>query len=383
MLAAPHEEAALDALKTPTELGESLIRRRHQIAVLELMWSVDAARFLRTKEYEREGFNTAYDYLRVNCHLTAPQVIERCDIGEQLDKIPQTVMAMMEGEIGFGHVVAIAKTADALAKSPTASPFDEAPALKHAREETVGRLHYTCLHLRHALDPQGYAKNEAEVVDMRSLEIKSGGDGMASVNGFLDSAGAAALRQALEPLAKRSGKDDRRKRDRRLADALVELASGARPAQLQVTASLETLMGLAGAPAGEMEFSLPIGARTIERIACDCSVVRVLLGADSAVIDVGRSKRIVGPAQKRALVARDGGCRWPGCDRSALWSEAHHLVYWINGGSTELDNLVLLCYRHHRMVHEGNWQLVKCEDGRLLTIPPATPMRSGWARGPD
>jgi hypothetical protein len=120
----------------------------------------------------------------------------------------------------------------------------------------------------------------------------------------------------------------------------------------------------------------------VERMACDCSIVRVLLGADSAVIDVGRSTPRVSPSMKRGLRARDGHCRWPGCDRPAAWSDAHHLFHWIKGGETRLDNLVLLCYHHHRKVHEGGWQVVKCDDGTLLTIPP--PMRfRPWSRGPD
>ncbi len=70
-----------------------------------------------------------------------------------------------------------------------------------------------------------------------------------------------------------------------------------------------------------------------------------------------------------------------GCDRPPYWSEGHHLLHWIKGGPTELDNLVLLCYRHHRNVHEGGWRVVK-SDGQLLTIPPPTRFRP-WSRGPD
>ncbi len=112
--------------------------------------------------------------------------------------------------------------------------------------------------------------------------------------------------------------------------------------QIQVTSSLETLLGLAGAPAAEMEFALPISAKTVERFACDCAVTRVLLGSESTVIDVGRAKRTVSGPARRALNARDGHCRWPGCERHAKRSAAHHLVHWINGGSTNLDNLILL-----------------------------------------
>src|SRR5207245_10016532 len=158
------------------------------------------------------------------------------------------------------------------------------------------------LHLRHALDAQGYAEEEEEVVEKRSLEISSGGAGMVSVNGYLDSAGAAVLRKALEPLARKAGKEDRRKRRQRLADALVELATAGKPAQIQVTASIETLMGLAGAPAAEMEFSLPISGKVVERMACDCSVVRVLLADGSRVFAVGRATPEVSAGRRRDLV---------------------------------------------------------------------------------
>ena len=188
--------------------------------------------------------------------------------------------------------------------------------------------------------------------------------------GKLDAVGGATLRTALEPLARPCGKDDDRRRERRLADAMVELAhhaldTGAIPqtagqrAHLQITAAYETVIGKLGAPAGEIEFSLPISANCIERYACDCSVTRVLLGADSAVVNVGHAIRKPHGATRRALLIRDRQCTWPGCDRPANWTEAHHLKHWIRGGPTDLDNLVLLCHRHHWMVHEGGWQLVK------------------------
>jgi hypothetical protein len=101
------------------------------------------------------------------------------------------------------------------------------------------------------------------------------------------------------------------------------------------------------------------------------------------VIDVGRSKRTVSGPARRALDARDGHCRWPGgCDRPAKSSAAHHVVHWIHGGSTDLSNLILLCHRHHWMVHEGGWQIVRSDDGRMLAIPPATEFQR-LGRGPD
>jgi hypothetical protein len=248
--------------------------------------------------------------------------------------------------------------------------------------------------MRHAADPEGYAAAEALGVEARSLTIKTGEGGNVWVRGVFDPEGAAVLRTALEPLARRNGKEDDRKRDRRLGDAAVELASrsldnalvpqgGSVRPHLQVTTTLETLIQRAGAPAADIEHSLPISAKAVERLACDCSVTRVLLSADSAVIDVGRSKRVITPAQSRALKARDKGCRFPGCDRPATWTSGHHLVHWIRGGPTDLPNLVLLCYRHHWMVHDGRWQLIKADDGRILAIPPQLDLHQQLSRGSD
>ncbi|HEY0831285.1 MAG TPA: HNH endonuclease signature motif containing protein, partial [Candidatus Dormibacteraeota bacterium] len=158
-------------------------------------------------------------------------------------------------------------------------------------------------------------------------------------------------------------------------------SGGGSQAQIQVTSSLETLLGLAGAPAAEMEHCLPVSSKTIERLGCDSSIARVLLNSESLVIDVGRSKRVVSEPGRRALTARDGHCRWPGCDRPASRSAAHHLIHWIHGGSSDLDNLILLCHRHHWMVHEGGWQITGDADWRVLIIPPVVTF--GPPRGPD
>jgi hypothetical protein len=97
---------------------------------------------------------------------------------------------------------------------------------------------------------------------------------------------------------------------------------------------------------------------------------------------------VVSGPLRTALNARDGGCRWPGCDRPASWTEAHHVRTWCRGGPTLLSNLVLLCHRHHWLAHEGGWQLVQA-DGHVLTIPPAPGIRfdwgepAAWPRAPD
>ncbi|TME37615.1 MAG: DUF222 domain-containing protein [Chloroflexi bacterium] len=219
------------------------------------------------------------------------------------------------------------------------------------------------------------------MVENRHLSLSAAEDGCLLINGVLDPVGGAAVRTALEPLARMAGADDERDLPRRYADALVELAHGGKPANLQITATVETVKALAGAGGGEMEFSLPVSATAVQRMACDCSVMRVLLDQESVVVDVGRSKRVISGPARRALKARDGHCQWDGCDRPASRCDGHHLVHWVNGGNTELSNLILLCHRHHWLVHEGGWQLIKADDGQIMPVAPT--MTLGIPRGPD
>jgi len=365
-------------------IAAELIRRRQEIDQLELEFSYLAAKFAATDEYDWQGFDSPHAWLKAVCHLSGGAASARICAGQQVEHLGQSSKAMADGEIGFAHFALIARTSVAVGER-----LDEARLLGQARKQTIARFHDSCYHARHAADPQGCAQDEAQGVEARSLDFANGDDGMVHVNGMLDKVGGAAVRAALEPLAQRAGKDDDRCRERRLADALVDVCMHAldngvpsRRPHMQVTTSLETLLGFSGAPAAAMEFSLPISSKAVERLACDSTVTRVLLGSDSTVIDVGRAKRVVSGPQSKALKVRDRGCVWPGCDRPASWTSAHHVVHWIHGGGTDLPNLVLLCYRHHWMVHEGEWQIVRGDDGRMLTIPPITPYQR-LARGPD
>ncbi len=132
---------------------------------------------------------------------------------------------------------------------------------------------------------------------------------------------------------------------------------GERP-HVSVVLDLPSLEGRAGRRC-EYEDGGVIHPETARRIACDAGIVRIIMDGESQVLDVGRRTRTISPALRRALVARDGGCGWSGCERPARWCDGHHIIHWADGGLTALDNLVLLCRRHHRMVHEGKADLVR------------------------
>jgi hypothetical protein len=223
----------------------------------------------------------------------------------------------------------------------------------------------------------------------RELFVRPDGQGGARLSGRLDAEGAAVLGAALDPLSRPRPSDeegpDPRTLPQRQADALVELArralagqccaggglpeSGGEAATVLVTLSLDALrtgLGCALLPTGEV-----ISAAAARRIACDAGIVPAVLDGDGHPLDVGRTRRLFTPAQRRALALRDGaGCAFPGCDRPGSWCDAHHLTHWADGGPTDLSNGVLLCGWHHQVIHHGQWAVVMAADGRPDFIPP-------------
>jgi len=131
--------------------------------------------------------------------------------------------------------------------------------------------------------------------------------------------------------------------------------------------------------AGQSALDDGVSAETSRRVACDAATVLMLHDPGGTVLDVGRKTRTILPAIRRALTARDGRCCFPGCE--SRHCDAHHVRHWADGGATRLDNLVLLCRRHHRVVHEGGFAVTLHEDGvarftdpdgrPLLAAPPA------------
>ncbi len=144
----------------------------------------------------------------------------------------------------------------------------------------------------------------------------------------------------------------------RLADALVDLSADPEPATVVVHAGAEELAGQereTGPWLAETEGGQRLASESIRRMACD-GKIEWLVERGGHPLGVGRRGRTVPGPLLRVLRHRDGAaCRFPGCERKR-WLHAHHLVHWADGGSTNLDNLVLLCHAHHRLIHEGGWR---------------------------
>jgi hypothetical protein len=257
-----------------------------------------------------------------------------------------------------------------------------------------------------------HARAEEARANRRRLALRQQADGMWNVRGLLTPEAGAAVHAALDSLAKpqpepatgdsdgqgdadgeggatpesgagegdHPGTRDMRTKAQRYADALHELAmqaldfgalaqEGAERPHVTMTVTYETLLRLAGG-AGLLDVGGIVAAGDLRRILCDCTIVPVVLGGASEILDVGRSARTYPRALRRAVAARDQGCVRPGCHKPVRATHVHHMQHWADGGPTTIDNAALLCHAHHREVHLQGWQLRLAANGYPELIPP-------------
>jgi Domain of unknown function (DUF222)/HNH endonuclease len=340
-----------------------------------------------------------------------------------------TAQALTNGEVSVAHATVLAHGTHDLPAHVTVEA--EPVLLDAARRLDPHRLRRVIGHLQLVADPDGADHQTQRRHERRGLWTSPTLDGMVAIDGLLEAEAGQTLLAALEPLARPATANDSRSGGQRQADALTELArrsleggrlpqtGGVRP-QLTVIVDLDSLTSGPGGLGGELGWAGPLDPQACRRLACDAAVTRVLVtrqptghgaddrtgeqrapgpddgadqglgarlqaamallppvlgGAPSQPLDVGRTSRVVTPSQRHALAVRHGSCVFPGCQRPLGWCDAHHLRHWLDGGPTDLANLVLLCRAHHRAVHEGGWQLARGPDGRLTATPPPRPHR--------
>jgi hypothetical protein len=317
-------------------------------------------------------------------------------LADQVAELPATAAGLAAGAVPAEAAALIADTDAVLAAHATAAQRRDAEALLAGQAQLLDHraLQHAAVHLRHVLDPDHgdrVAAEEQHQVARRSFRLRAQPDGSARADGYLDKEAAVTLRTALDPLTKPrpgvGGERDPRTFDRRMADALVELAeiamradpsggglplSAGQPVQVVVTTRLSDLQtALTRRSPGELDLGLPLSAAAARRLACDAQVIPAVLGTTGEALDIGRGTRVVPHAIRRALVVRDRHCAFPGCRRPPRWCHAHHRTHWADGGPTCLDNLVLLCPAHHRAVHHDGWDVVLGPDRLPDFLPPA------------
>jgi hypothetical protein len=289
--------------------------------------------------------------------------------------------------LSYEHLRSIQRTLRALPPSTR----DEAATVLLGLGQQLGvdDLRAAARHLREVVDPDGSVKQCEEDFSRRWLSIAPMLDGMHSLAGVLDAETAGRLTSALAPFMVPTGEDDDRRPDQRRADGLAEIVdtavrSGELPTlsgssvSIQVAVPLTTLTGDGGHPArfnGAQRSPVWFTSLTAARLACEASVRRLVFDPAGVPLDLGRQVRTFTGPQRQALASRDRGCRFPGCARPVMHTDAHHLVPWAQGGASDLANGLLLCRFHHRKVHEGGWRIVpsdhvRAANGSLRFIGP-------------
>lgn len=285
-------------------------------------------------------------------------------------------------EVPVGHAAAIVRLYDDVAR--IADPDHLAgivDSMVEACDALTGReLGRLIAHARATLKPP--AERESEEAGLRlgrSLRTVRSCAGFTVFELRLDPEGAAIVEAAIDRLSRPrpdlaadlapgfegSGATEARETDPRTAaarraDALLEIIGRgvASPegvtrsprTTLVITMTLEALMdALRGV--GMLDTDAALSPSAVRRLACEAGIVPMVLGAPSEVLDLGYTRRLFSPAQRRALAVRDAGCSYPGCTVPPMWCEAHHVTHWLHGGPTDLANGALLCGRHHTVVH--------------------------------
>lgn len=391
----PSTALAPVAATTPPAAVEALGER-----IAQLSAEIQAATYqllVMLREFdERDGWNGGFrscaHWLNWRTGLELGAAREKVRVARALAALPRLSGAMERGEVSFSKVRALTRVA---------TPENEGELLGFAKACTAAHVERLVRSWRR-IDRLEERRQEARRHEGRYLRLATDEDGMVVIRARLSPEAGAAVLKALEAAEQKLYDTARETRDEngdgvpiehRRADALAlvaesALAAGLDPGtrgdryQVVVHVDAEGLAAESDAGASALDDGTHVSAETSRRMACDAAVVVMRHGPEGGMLDVGRRQRTIPPALRRALEHRDRGCRFPGCGVRVC--EGHHVQHWADGGETRLDNLILLCRRHHRAMHEKGFRVELTgrearfyrPDGRPIDAAPA--MAAAW-----
>jgi hypothetical protein len=327
------------------------------------------AAFDRRRGWDADGCVSCAQWLSWRCGLGLRAAQQHVAVARRLEDLPVVRERFATGELSYSKVRALCRMATPETERDL---VDSALAATAAQIEKVGRLYRRAKRLE-----QGNQEQER-----RYVRWEWDDDGSLVGQWRLPADEGARLVAGIEA---RCPRRPHASIDHARADALCAAVAGAGrggTVEVVVHADVELLTGESDDGTCHVAQGAPIAAETARRLACD-GRLRLVAEREGQQVGVGRATRAVNTPLRRALRARDGGCVFPGCT-NARWVDAHHVRHWARGGPTNLDNLVELCRRHHRLVHEGGFRLtfdgatvtVYDRNGRELTAaPPSAPAR--------
>jgi hypothetical protein len=405
-------------------LGERCAEAYMQSDALQYQAMKLLVEFHRREGWRDTGFSSTAEWLAWRIGIRPGAARERLRTALALEELPLISEAMETGTLSFTKVRALTRAA---------TPENESTLLDFARAGSAANLERLVKGWK-LLDRKSELTAEQQRHRSRRFSAFVDADGMVVVRGRLDPEVGAMLMRAVEAASdalfrEAWGDSDRDPMpivdernteleevtpEQRRADAMGLIAeralaagfggggesasnepapiSGSKAERYQVMLHVDeaTLKEFGEPGRSELEDGTRVSAETSRRLSCDCGVVRIGHNPNGEITGAGRRTRTIPPALRRALEARDRGCRFPGC--GLRFTEGHHIQHWADGGETSLRNAVLLCRHHHRAVHEG--QVMICMDvrGQVAFFTPkgkalfdAPPARGIWAeeRTPD
>ena len=347
-------------------LGERCAETYMQAEALQYEAMVLLTEFESRDGWRDTGFGGTAEWLAWRVGIKLHTAKDRLRVALAPQDLPLTSAAMSSGQLSYSKARGMARSAE---------PESEEDLLALAQSTSAARFERECRTIKH-LDRERELTAAQIQHRSRRVSVFVDDDGMYVVTGRLDPEAGALLMRTVEAandaLYKSDPDPEQTKPEQRRADAMglvCERAmsagfkpdgaiSGAKAERYQVVLHVDedTLSEDREPGRSELEDGARVSAETARRLSCDAAVVRMGHGGDGQIASVGHRHRTIPPSLRRALEARDRGCRFPGC--GSRFTDAHHLKHWANGGEHALRNLLLLCSRHHRAVHEGRVRVV-------------------------
>lgn len=353
----------------------------------------------------KHGFVNAESFVQSETGSTKVEATKLVRVGELLNEPSSAWQGVLGGALDTGGASVGAVNAIQTGLRGAAAP-DEAlvtateKLLAEAGSVDLDELARRARAAREELDADSIARDEKERREQRYLSARRYDNGMVKGSFALsDEDGAlvlAVLQQATSPksigprfvdssapaTADQPLPVDSRTHGQKSADVLIALLRigaetegnavlGLHRPSVRIHVAAEAIAQRAGHGVIEDNNDFPIAFATVERLLCTSGVIGVAFDDDGQALNVGRDQRLFTRHQRIALAARDGGCRFPGCDRPVSWTEAHHVNYWYRDtGETNIADGILLCRLHHLLIHDNHWNIRRDRGHYWLTAPP-------------
>ena len=357
-----------EAIRAGARIEPTASDPKYRLGVAEVRRLIDALE----AEYGRLAAPVDVAWMAQATGSTVQLAKHHAAVGAALETSPALAEAVRAGEVALENVAVLS----AVAAHPE---FETSPLVDAASVLPPHKLRAAVEQWRAVVDRGADESHERACHRRRSLKFFTTMDGMVRIDGLFEAETGRIVRHAVDQLVRIHRLDETgRTPEQRRADAVVELAAafnagtvtgGRERPQMLVAVDVEQLAKRAGGRA-LLDTGETITIEAARRLACDADIAAVLVKGGSEILDLGRTHRVASAAQYKALVIRDGGCRFPGCDRPPGWTQAHHIVEWPDGGLTNLDNLVLLCLPHHHLFHHQHWRIEG--NAKNLKIHPPT-----------